>query len=224
MKKMKSLYKRTFADQVITIYNELSPGAEWVLNGEGDVTEKMDGTCCKIEDNVLYKRYDRKLKKDVAKRNRGNKTFYPLLSDFKEPPAGWEPCEKSFDPYTFHWPGWLEVDPNLPEDKYHIDAFECCVVYGEGSSSKCSIAWEPYKDGTYELIGPKVQGNPHNVAIHMLCVHGHRQLKDVPTSLEGLRNYFNHNVIEGVVWHHKNDGRMVKIKRSDFGYEWPMRR
>ena len=219
MKKMKSLYKRTFSGQVITIHNELSPGTEWVLNGEGDATEKMDGTCCRIEDNILYKRYDRKLKKKVIKKNKDNKNFYPLLSDFKTPPDGWEPCEKSFDPYTFHWPGWLEVDPTLPENKFHIDAFEFCVFDGY-----MHAAYKPYKDGTYELIGPKVQGNPHNTAIHMLLVHGHRALSDVPTSLESLRNYFNYNIIEGVVWHHKNDGRMVKIKRSDFGYEWPIRR
>jgi hypothetical protein len=28
-----------------------------------------------------------------------------------------------------------------------------------------------------------------------------------------------HKDIEGIVWHHP-DGRMVKIKKKDFGYKW----
>ena len=28
------------------------------------------------------------------------------------------------------------------------------------------------------------------------------------------------HVVEGIVWHHP-DGRMVKIKRKDFGFKWP---
>jgi len=219
MKKMQSLFKRTFKGHTVTVHNEILPGAEWVQDGEGYPTMKMDGTCCKIDDNVLFKRYDRKLKKEVTKKNKGNKLFYPFLSDFKTPPDGWEPCEKSFDPYTFHWPGWLEIDRSLPENQYHVDAFDYCVAYGKSLTP--AILGE-YKNGTYELVGPKIQGNPHNLSVHMLLLHGHYTLHDVPTDFKGLNRYLKFHCIEGIVWHHKSDdGRMVKIKRSDFGYKWP---
>lgn len=217
MKKIQSLFKRTFEGQVVTVYDEVLPGSEWVQNGEGVATLKLDGTCCKIENGKLFKRYDRKLKKDVVKKHKNNKDFHPLLSDFKQPPDGWEPCEESFDPITFHWPGWLEVDPLLPENKFHIEAFESCIVFEKSKRTD----YEPTKDGTYELIGPKIQGNPHNVSLHMLIRHGHYKLYKVPTTFNGLNNYLKSNVLEGIVWHHKDDGRMVKIKRSDFGYKWP---
>ena len=39
--------------------------------------------------------------------------------------------------------------------------------------------------------------------------------------VNGLKKFFEVNkFLEGVVWHHP-DGRMVKIKRKDFGYKWP---
>lgn len=46
MKKMPTLFIRVFYDHsIIDTINEVTPGCEWVLAGEGVATEKIDGTC-----------------------------------------------------------------------------------------------------------------------------------------------------------------------------------
>lgn len=117
----------------------------------------------------------------------------------KTPPAGFVAAQKP-DPVTGHWPGWLLVT-DKPEDRWHAEA----VVEFDGP------------DGTYELIGPKVQGNPEGVTMHILVRHGAHELPDAPRSFDGLREYLRTANIEGIVWHHP-DGRMVKIKTKDFGF------
>lgn len=71
-------------------------------------------------------------------------------------------------------------------------------------------------DGTYELLGEKIQGNPEKVMGHLLEPHGKRMLENVPRDYSGLREWFRDKDIEGIVWWHP-DGRMVKIKKKDFG-------
>ena len=47
MKKIPTLFKRTFdAQHRKGIVNEVAPGMEWVLEGEGIAMVKVDGTCC----------------------------------------------------------------------------------------------------------------------------------------------------------------------------------
>lgn len=116
----------------------------------------------------------------------------------KEPPAQFEAAQDP-DPQTGHWPGWLPVGDG-PEDRYHR----------EGWDNTPGLA-----DGTYELVGPKVQGNPDQFAGHALVAHGSETLDDAPRDFQGLKAYLEPLSIEGIVWHHP-DGRMVKIKRKDF--------
>lgn len=115
----------------------------------------------------------------------------------RTPPEGWEQAQDP-DPVTGHWPGWLKVGEG-PEDKWFREAFE-----------------EELANGTYELCGPKVQGNPESLTNHRLVPHGKEVLEEVPRTFEGLREWFLGRDIEGIVWHHE-DGRMVKIKKADFG-------
>lgn len=87
-------------------------------------------------------------------------------------------------------------------------------------------------DGTYELVGPKVEGNPYELKAHHLWKHGKMtfkdfndkvQINDVSRNFDELRAWFQENdAVEGIVWHH-SDGRMVKIKRRDFGLPWPVK-
>ncbi len=72
-------------------------------------------------------------------------------------------------------------------------------------------------DGTYELVGPKVQKNPDGYEDYVLVRHGAFVLEDVPRTFDGLRDYLRDRDIEGIVWHH-SDGRMAKIKGRDFGH------
>lgn len=124
----------------------------------------------------------------------------------KTPPVGFEPAQEP-DPVTGHWPGWLEVQESQPSDKWHMEALD--------------NTHRVLRNGTYELIGPKVQGNPYGLASHILTAHGESELfPDPPRTFDALKAWFADHVIEGIVWHHP-DGRMVKIKRKDFGYKWP---
>lgn len=121
----------------------------------------------------------------------------------KPVPDGWIPCEDAPNEHTGHWPGWVPVGDG-PEDKWHREAF---------------IPGTP--DGTYELVGPKVQGNPYMLPKHVLLRHSGAVLIDVPTDFEGVEAFLGSMIaLEGIVWH-APDGRMCKIKRRDFGLPWP---
>ena len=188
MQKIISLFQRNY-DGDRLVRDEVVPGAEWVLSGEGVATRKYDGTCCMVKAGKLYKRYDCK---------KG-----------KKPPEGFEPAQDP-DPVTGHWPGWIEVSMTRPDDKYHCEALiDSTTDYGMGS---------PLPDGTYELCGPKIQGNPDHFLTHVLLRHGRRQFPggDPPRTFAELKEWFRGKDIEGIVWHHP-DGRMVKIKKKDFG-------
>lgn len=74
--------------------------------------------------------------------------------------------------------------------------------------------WTP---GTYELVGPKVNGNPEEWGAHRLIRHGITEEPDAPGDFDGLREFLATYPGEGIVWHHP-DGRMVKIKRRDFPF------
>lgn len=131
--------------------------------------------------------------------------------DGKTPPSGFEPCEDAPDPETGHWPGWLLVSETDPNDKWHMEAFL--------NTPQEFIDQE----GTFELVGPKVQGNKYYLVRHILRWHGDVVLKGVPRTFNGIKEWFtDHPGIEGIVWHHP-DGRMVKIKRKDFGLPWPVK-
>ena len=75
------------------------------------------------------------------------------------------------------------------------------------------------EDGTYELIGEKVQGNPEKIEGHHLVKHGAKVLQGLinPMTFENLKEYLEKVDIEGIVFHHKSDGRMCKLRKSDFG-------
>lgn len=114
--------------------------------------------------------------------------------------TGFEPaCE--VDPNTGKQQGWLAVGDG-PEDQYHREAFNKNLFYKV--------------DGTYELVGPKIQGNPENWPCHSMIPHGIHGLPDAPTEFNELQEYLKAHDIEGIVWHHP-DGRMVKITGEHFG-------
>jgi len=112
------------------------------------------------------------------------------------------PCQEA-DEITGHHPHWIKCERDDPSNKWHFKAFDCLTFK---------------TDGTYELCGKKVQGNPENIEGHKLIRHSEAILPAYPPkSFEGLRNYLELYDIEGIVFHHKSDDRMCKIRKSDFG-------
>lgn len=186
MKKIISLFKRNYAAHRFgLVYNEVTPGAEWVQAGEGRPTRKLDGTCCRILDGVLWKRR-------TVKRG-------------KAAPPGFEAATE-IDSKTGKQEGWVRVDAG-PEDERHRQALAR------------SAELFHLEDATYELVGPGVQGNPENLNSLRLYRHGAQiwaRMSEPPRDFAGLRDWFQGRDIEGIVWHHP-DGRMVKIKKRDFG-------
>ena len=176
MQKIISLFQRNYEGDHL-VRDEVVPGAEWVVAGEGRATRKWDGTCAMVRDGVLYKRYDQK--------------------PGRKAPEGWEPAQEP-DPGTGHHPGWLRIGDG-PEDQW----------FREG------IFEDEMADGTYELVGPKIGGNPEGFQKHFFILHGD-DTRDVPRDFAGIKAWLADRDIEGIVWHHP-DGRMVKIKAKDFG-------
>lgn len=177
MRKIPTMFKRDPATNLRHVMNEVTPGCEWVLAGEGRPTQKFDGTCVMIHDGEMFKRREVKAGKPV--------------------PEGFDLVE--MDPNTGKSVGWVSVGDGS-DDKYHRES----IALADGLPP----------DGTYELIGPKVQGNPENVPDHMLVKHGAFDV-DAPRTFANLAGWLHANAYEGVVFHHE-DGRMAKIKTRDF--------
>jgi hypothetical protein len=118
------------------------------------------------------------------------------LKGGKQAPEGFELADS--DAVTGKVVGWMPVT-DAPEDKYHAAAFR-----------------PDLQDGTYELLGPSIQGNPEGYEDHRLLRHAAAEVLDAPRTFDGLRDWMAGKDIEGLVWHHP-DGRMAKLKLRDFG-------
>lgn len=121
----------------------------------------------------------------------------------KAPPVGFIPAQPEADAATGHWPGWLSVGEQ-PQFKWHREALALHLKLGD-------IA-----DGTYELVGPKVQANAESMSAHFLLEHGADSYMDVPRAFGELRSWLALKDIEGLVFHHP-DGRMVKVTKQGYG-------
>lgn len=101
--------------------------------------------------------------------------------------------------------GWEPIEQSAFA-KFHADALA-------HHRDERPISWTY---GTYELLGPKINGNPEWCDVHCLMPHSRAMpLHDAPRDFEGLRAYLLGLRYEGIVWHHP-DGRMAKLKRRDF--------
>jgi hypothetical protein len=140
MQKIISLFMRNY-DGDRLVRDEVVPGAEWVLAGEGVATRKFDGTCCMVRDGKLYKRYDAK--------------------QGKTPPYGFEPAQEP-DAKTGHWPGWLPVGDG-PEDRWHREAWDAHQRYApDGTYELCGpkVQQNPERVPSHVLIAHGFQQLP----------------------------------------------------------------
>lgn len=172
MKKIPTLFERTYDEKgrIIGITDTPKNGLEWVLDGEGYATIKVDGSCCAIIDGKFYKRYDAKNGKPV--------------------PEGAIKCQEEADPVTGHLPCWVECSVDNRSDKWFLKAYD----------ELCRHIPQYLRDNaTYEAIGKHFNGNPYNLEDDILIYHGIYRI-DVDRSFEGLKKYLEEHAIEGIVF------------------------
>ena len=187
-------------DDRARVLPEVNPGCEWVLAGEGVARRKYDGTCIRWDGEHWWSRRE-------VKKNR-------MM------PPGYVPVET--DPVTGKTVGWEPI----AQSSFH-KAFEEAVQPLREFGAMMRTELPP---GTFELIGPKINGNPEKAATHRLEPHANAESWHGPdvippdvTTVEGMYEHLREFVLalhehegwEGIVWHHP-DGRMVKLKARDF--------
>lgn len=183
MKKIPTVFERDWTGDRSRVIDKVHEGCEWVLDGEGWATRKVDGTCCRITGGTLFKRREVKLR------------------DGDTLPAEFE--TEDFDEETKKYFGWMPVGDG-PDDCWHREAF--------GRQSE-------WPNGTYELIGPRIQGNPEKAPEHTLVKHGEGLagvVENAPRTYAEMLGWLAGSGIEGLVFYHE-DGRRAKIKARDFG-------
>lgn len=226
MKKMPCLFSREFIDKgKFILLPQINPECEWVNTSEWKMFRKWDGTACLVRDRKVYKRYD-------AKRG-------------KVPPANFEPCGEP-DPITGHNPGWVPVGDG-PEDIWHrkgvfVVPNDCGVHYVPPGGELLVPLMVP--DGTYELCGPAINSNKENLipfrdgeTLMEYFYISHQLLSlpcgpagylSLPLDFEEVKAFLARQPVEGVVlWEQDSrgnfTGRMAKIRRADFGFDWPIK-
>lgn len=178
-----------------SITGEVTPGCEWVLAGEGVARRKVDGTCVLIRrDGIAVHGFARRIVKS------GKATppaFVPITTDPNTGNVvGWEPIGQS---------GFAKF-------------FDEAVTNHDGDRLGSLLP------GTYELVGPKINGNPEGYDEHTLLRHD--TLPEIanpePCDFDTLRMLFTDPEAglagagwEGLVWTHP-DGRRAKLKVRDF--------
>lgn len=93
--------------------------------------------------------------------------------------------------------------------KFFCEAFAC---HSESEE-------DDFEKGTYELIDPKVNGNPEKSKYHCLIRHDTAEVLEFPwtnyATMEIVMDELGKSGFEGVVFYHL-DGRMAKLKVKDF--------
>lgn len=193
MKKIPMLFERILENgNVAGITDQVIPGMEWVLRGEGTATIKWDGSCCAIIDGKLYRRFDAKEGRRI--------------------PEGAIPCQLEPDGITGHWPHWVKCRKNNPNDKWYLEAFENAKETSDYLLSKAHVDGRDVD--TFEAIGLHFNGNPYRMETDILVSHGMEAVK-CERSFEGIREFIvNHNVEGLVFW--KDGEPKCKIRYHDF--------
>lgn len=127
----------------------------------------------------------------------------------KKPPVGAIPCCEP-DPVTGHHPHWVKMDPNDKSDKWFIEAYKWY-------EAKCGTPGE----GTYEAFGKHFNANPYNLIEDRLIAHGIMGV-EVGRDFESIRRFLEEHGHEGLVFW-LNGEPVCKIKRTDFGFKWPVK-
>lgn len=206
MDKIPTLFERDPVDSNRVTRN-VHPACHWVTSGHGTATRKYDGTCVGWFPTV-----------------KGVPIFGVLDLVGADGP----------DDLSGRWYARREVRPGKTAPEGYVVVGQDPVtgkLYGWEPTEQSAAGWWPLLQdaelarevsgqqqyfGTYELCGPKINGNPERFDQHTLIFHADAEvLHDVPREYDELMTWLlAHPEYEGVVWHHA-DGRKAKIKRRD---------
>ena len=101
---MPTLFKKEWDDgRAMGYYDGVRPGMEWVVAGEGEATEMVDGEECAIWSGKLYRRKDFARGEDI--------------------PSGVLRARIVPDPLTGLWPHWVAVNVFNEDDERFVRAW-----------------------------------------------------------------------------------------------------
>lgn len=193
MRKIPTIFLRDEQDRRY-VTDVIDPQCAWVFTDRGvKGTRKYDGTCTMLDDA-------------------GNWGARREIKPGKEIPPYF--VESELDETTGKTVGWEPIGYSS-FSRWHAEALREADETVEDSAG-----WKP---GTYELIGPKVNGNPECYEHHWLIRHADAEVcMDGTISVDGVRDRVRElharDGQEGIVFVHP-DGRMAKLKARDLPKE-----
>lgn len=213
MKKIPTLFVRDYTTGFVI--PEINPSCEWVMEEPWPAHRKYDGTCVGLFPTVngeprINEGIGSHEINDVGQidekwfARREVKQGHEFPDDFEI---------EQFDPTTKKTFGWAPIEQS-PFYKHFLEA--------EANLEKRYF-------GSYELCGPKINGNPEGLKKHTLVHHWGTELlanihvldiheMSVEDAYDALKHTLGYMPIEGVVWYGATNG-MAKLKRKDFNYE-----
>jgi len=113
-------------------------------------------------------------------------------------------------------PGYVQAHRYDPQDKHIFAAVDNTDFLG-------------WPDGVWpcEALGPKIQGGTESDTPQLYPFSWNAEWIDeeIPLTYDAIKSFLETHHIEGIVWHEQsNIGRMAKIKRRDFGLQWPLKK
>lgn len=172
MQKIPTIFQRDWDGDRSRVLDSINPECQWVFDGEGIPTRKLDGTCCLIRDGKLYKRREVKPGK-------------PIPPDFEE---------IEHDQITGKRVGWVPVGDG-PEDRWYREAFDRCfemaMVIPDGTTYELI---GPHFQGNPEKQSEDIFIFHKNDVLHLMDTFAR--------SYEGIKAFLESYDIEGIVFHH----------------------
>lgn len=208
MRKIPSLFVRLERSSLVDT-GRITPECAWVFDGDPlkihFITIKRDGTPVRWKDGAWSQRRTLKSRLDPG-------------ADGIPTPANFVPCQPlpGYDDESqqWEWPGWVPI-----EHQYAKLLNEAVVSRGGMKDNEDGL--------TFELCGPKINGNPEGWDTHHIFSHGDQvvQLAEKGAlTVTLLCALIKSLPYEGVViYEGYGNMRMAKLKRRDLGLEWPIK-
>lgn len=212
MKKIPTIFLRDWGNDPSRVTREPNPEAEWLFDNPSAAlaTVKKDGTNVRL----TIKQGDVAGLHLILEKRRN-----PSKKEKKRAEAAGLPTPE---------PTYVRALPDDPADKHIFKA-----MY--------ETDYRGWPDGVWECeaLGPKIQGGvesdvpvlypfsfePEVIANNPMTAMNPFEVTPIKI-YEVIEEYLAVHEVEGIVWHGPGGrgGRMAKIKRRDFGLDWPVRR